>query len=386
MSEFVAIENEASAGAFEEETYELLEAAFEGWSPAKGGLLVWLAKAWSRIGATVVGQASEMSRAAFKRFGESLVAVPPIQAAPATAESTWTMVDKAGYTIPSGTQVTIEASGDQVFGFVTVGDEVVAPGADKATVLLQAIEPGEAANDLSADPVLRDSLAFVKAIELDEETSSGVDEEEEDAYLNRLVEELQTLSFSLVIGRDFETDARAVASIARAKCLTAYNIKDGKEEALAVSVVPIDSDGEASSAPIKEALEARQKAKLLSGINYYVGSPTYTSIKGKVVFEVEEGFDSATVKAAIESFWAEAFSPARWGLPTTGDSGSSGWVNRTKAYRLKAIGEIERLGGVARVVTFEWAKGAGALGTSEELTLEGVAPLTKAGSVAVSSA
>lgn len=385
MNEFVTIENEASAAAFEEETYELFEAAFEEWSPAKGGLLVWLTKAWSRIGASLVEQASEMSKAAFKRFGESIVSVPPIQAAPATAESTWTMVDKAGYTIPAGTQVSIEASGELALGFITIGDVEVAPGADKATVLLQAIEPGEEGNGLTEDPLLIDSLAFVSAIELTGETSDGVDEEDEDAYLNRLVEELQTLSFSLVVGRDFEIDARAVASIARAKCIEAYNADAGKEEALAVSVFPIDSAGEASSAPVKSTLKERQTDKLLSGINYYIGTPAYTSIKGEVQIEVEEGFDPATTKAAVEAFWAENFSPAKWGLPTSGDSGS-GWVNRTKAYRLKVIGQIERIGGVGRVVTFKWAKNAEGLGTEEELTLEGVAPLTKAGALTVSTA
>lgn len=384
MSEFVAIEGEVSGGDFEDESFELLEAAFEGWSPAAGGLLVWLVKAWSRVGSQLVDQASEMSKAAFKRFGESIVSVPPIQAAPATVESTWTMVDKAGYTIPAGTQVSIEASGESALGFITVGDVEVAPGANKATVLLQAVEAGEEGNGLTADPELIDSLAFVEAIELTGTTSGGVDEEEEDTYLNRLVEELQTLSLALVIGRDFEIDARAVASIARAKCIEAYNSEAGKEEALAVSVYPIDSSGEASSAPVKAELKTRQTGKLLSGIDYYIGTPNYTSIKGEVQVEVEAGFDPETVKAAVEAFWAQNFSPANWGIPTSGDSGS-GWVNRTKAYRLKVIGQIERIGGVARVVTFKWAKNAEGLGTAEELTLEGVAPLTKAGTLSVST-
>lgn len=385
MSIFVEIEGEANAGTFEQETYELLEARFEGWKPAEGDPLVWLVKAWSRIGDSFVEQASSMSRAAFKRFGESIVSVPPIQAAPASVSSTWTMTDKAGYTIPAGTQVLIAASGDSFVGFVTVGDVVVAPEAEKATVVLRAVEPGTAGNGLSADPQLSDSLAFVASIELAGVTSAGVDEEDEDTYLNRLVEELQTLSLSLIKGRDFEIDARAIAGIARAKCIEAYNIAEGKAEALAVSVVPIDAAGEASMALVKEALEERQTDKLLSGINYYVGSPSYTSIKGKVEIEVEAGFDPPTVKAAVEAFWAERFSPAKWGLPTRGDSGS-GWENQPKVYRLKTIGEIERIGGVGRVITFKHAKNAEALGSAEELALEGAVPLTKAGVVEVSSA
>jgi hypothetical protein len=384
VSTFVAIEAEANVGTAEAEMFEAFEAAFAGWQPVEGAPLTWLVKAWARVGNQLVDQASAMSKAAFKRFGESIVSVPPIQAAPATAESTWTMIDKAGYTIPAGTQVGIEASGDSVVGFTTVGAVTVAPGAENATVLLQSVEAGVAANGLTADPLLIDSLSFVQAIELVGETADGVDEEEEDAYLNRLVEELQTLSLSLILSRDFEIDARAIAAIARAKCIEAYNIKEGKAEAGAVSVIPIDSAGEGSSAPTKEALEVRQKAKLLSGINYYVGAPAYTTFKGEVQIEVEAGFDPATVRAAVSAFWAENFSPAKWGLPTQGDSGS-GWINRTKAYRFKVIGQIERLGGVARVSTFKWAKNAEGLGTAEEITLEGVAPLTQAGAITVTS-
>jgi hypothetical protein len=385
VSVFQEIEAEASAAAFEQETYELFESRFEGWSPAEGDVLVWLAKAWSRIGATVVDQARTMSRAAFKRFGESVVTVPPVHASPAVATSVWTMIDTAGYTIPAGTQVVIEAAGDQVVGFITVGEVVVAPGADKATVLLQAVEPGEAGNGLTADPILSDSLAFVSKIELEGATADGVDEEDEDVYLGRLVETLQTRSLSLIKGRDLEVDARGVPAIARAKCIEAWNADEGKEEALAVSVYPIDEDGESSSTPTKEELETRQTDKLLNGINYYVGTPSYTTIKGKVEIEVEPGFDKAAVVAAVEAWWPEKFSPARWGLPTQGDPGASGWENHTKVYRLKSIGEIERIGGVARVVTFKHAKNEEALGTAEELTLTGVAPLTKAGAFEVSA-
>lgn len=381
---FVAIESEVNAGTLEQEVIESLESAFEGWSPAEGDLLVWLNRAWSRIGATLVEQAAEMSEAAFKRFGEAIIGIPPIQAAPATAQSVWTMADTAGYTIPAGTQVTIDATGNTAVGFVTVGETVIAPGSEKAAILLQAVEPGAAGNSLEAEPRLLDALAFVESIELEEATSGGVDEETEEAYLSRLVEELQILSLSLTVGQDFEIDARAVAGIERAKCIEAYNADEDEEEALAVSVYPIDADGEPASETAVEALEERQRAKLLTGINYYVGTPDYTSIKGEVKVEVEPGFDPDTVKAAVEEFWEANFAPSEWGKPRQGEG--PGWVNRTKAYRLKVVGQIEAISGVARVVTFKWAKGEDGLGTDEELALEGAAPLTKAGEVEVIAA
>src|SRR6478609_7390728 len=143
---FVAIEANSSASGIEQETYEALEARFAGWEPAEGNLEVWLIKAFSRIGASIFDMATLMSKEAFKTFGERVVNVPPILAAPAFASSTWTLVDDAGYTIPAGTQVEIEAAGDRHVGFATTEDIVVAPGITSATVPLGALEAGVVGN------------------------------------------------------------------------------------------------------------------------------------------------------------------------------------------------------------------------------------------------
>jgi hypothetical protein len=385
LSVFVTTNEEVNASVLEQEVNEAVEAALEGWESAEGDLLAWANKAFSRIGASVFDQAATMERGAFKRFGEAIVSVPPVQAAPATAESTWTMVDNAGYTIPAGTQVTIKAAGDEAVGFVTVGDVVVAPGSTTATVLLQAVEAGGGGNGLTADPELSDALAFVKGIVIVGTTANGVDEEEEDAYLYRLVETLRLLSLSLIVGRDFEIDARAVAGIARAKCIEAYNAEAAAEEALHVSVYPIDEDGLALSAPVKTALKERQEAKVPSGVKVHVADPTYTQVDATATIVVQPGFDPVTVIAAVEARLAEYFSPATWGLPTQGDSGS-GWENRTSVYRFELISEIDRVGGVERVASLKLAKHGESLTTAEELKLAGVAPLTKAGTFAITEA
>lgn len=385
MSVFETTNEEVSAATLEQETTELIEAALEDWKPAKGDQLTWAIKAFARLNAGVFGQAATMERGAFKRYGETIVTEPPVQAAAASVESTWTLVDDAGYTIPAGTQVTVAAAGDLVVGFFTVGDVVVAPEATVATVLLQAIEPGVGGNGLSADPELSDSLAFVASIGLDGVTDGGVDEEDEDTYLNRLVEEIQTRSSSLILPRDFEIDARSVPVVDRALCIRNYNAETEEEGvALCQTIVPITSAGLSPAEPIREALLARQVAKLITDVEHFVGIPDYTKINGKTEVEVETGFDPATVLAALEARWEEIFDPAKWGLPRQGDSGS-GWENRKKVYRLKVIGELERVGGVARVVTYKHAKDPDALGTSEELTLAGVAPLTKPGTLEVSA-
>jgi hypothetical protein len=358
-SEFVAIEGEADATSLEQEVYEAIEAAFGDWTPAEGNLEVWLTKAFSRIGATIFDQASILSAAAFKRFGEAIAGVPPIQAAPATALTQWTMVDTAGYTIPAGTQVAIAATGDQSVGFKTAEDATIAPGGETTTIFIEAVEPGEEGNGLEGTPSLIDALAFVKSITVLAPTSGGVDEEDEDAYLNRLVETLQLLSLSLIIARDFEIDARAVAGIDRAKAIEAYNAAESKEEALAVSVFPVDADGAKLSAGVKEILQERQQAKVPSGVDVHVADPSYTPIIVVAKVSVDTGFDPATVTAAGESVLSAYLSPAEWGKPQSGDLSGSGWTNQTTLYYNELISELDRAAGVGRVITLLVGGGTG---------------------------
>ena len=370
MSDFVPILGEASASDYEQGVNEALEAQFEGIEFAEGDPFTWLKKAFARIGASVFDMAALMSKKAFKQFGETVVAVPPIQAAPATGLSTWTMVDNAGYTVPAGTQVAIEATGDLQLGFITVGDTVVAPGSTTVAITLQAVEAGESGNELSADPTLIDALAFVSSITLEGVTANGVDAEEEDAYLGRLVEALQLLSLALILPRDFEIDARAVAGVARAKCIRNYKPADkSTNNPLMQTVFPVDESGLPLSAPVKAELLARQQAKLLTDVVHWVEDPEYTTVDVAVTFAVRSGFDPATVVAAVQPRLAEYLSPANWGLPVFGDtSNSAGWENQTKVYRFELVSEVDRVGGVERVVTLLLGGGTGKAFTSTAST------------------
>jgi hypothetical protein len=338
-------------------------------------------KAFARISSTVREQAAETSAAAFKRFGETIANVPPILAAPASVTSTWTMVDTAGYTIPAGTQVAILKSGDESLGFEVVEAVTVAPGSSVTTagqVVLRAVEPGEAGNGLTAVPVLIDALAFVQSIALVGATSGGVDEEEEDAYLSRLTEELQLLSLSLIVQRDFEIDARSVAGIARALAIPGYKVSTSEEgKALFVGVFVVDANGAKLSAEAKTALQVRQQAKVPSGVTVEIGDPTYQGIIVEAKAVAKTGFTTASVKAAIEARLNEYLSPKTWGVSTLGDaSSSSSWVNAKTVYRNELISVVDQVAGVERVVTLKLAKFGSGL-EEKDVAISGAAPLTE---------
>jgi hypothetical protein len=379
------IDNDPST--LEQGVIEEIEAAFEEWEPAAGNLDSWLIKAFARIASTVRDQAAVTSAALFKKFGETIVSVPPILAAPATATSTWVLVDNSGYTIPAGTEVSIAGSGDESFAFRVVADVTVEPGkteTEEGEVVLEAIEPGEAANGLTAAPDPISAISFVESVALVGATSGGVDEEDEDAYLERLTEALQLLSLSLIVQRDFEIDARAIAGIARALCIPGYNAEKAKEEPLAVTVIPVDENGAKLSAPVKEELQERQEAKVPSGVLNFVADPTYTKIDVETKVTALPGFDPEAVKAAVEARLAEYLNPANWGLPTFGDTSSTGWVNQTTVYLNELISEVDRVQGVGRVVSLKLAKGGGSK-EAKDVALEGIAPLTEAGTLTVTA-
>ena len=298
------------------------------------------------------------------------------------------MIDEDGHEIPAGTQVAIPVDGDTSLPFRTVEVAVVPPESDTVSIQLEAIEPGEQGNGLTADASLVTGLGFVVSpgIELEGATANGVDEEEEDAYLDRLVDAIQLRSSALIKGRDFAIDARAVPGISRAHCIEAFNITagaEGEEEAGAVSVVPLDEAGADLSEGIEDDLQERQEEKVLSGIKVYVGKATRTKVQAKTKIEVKVGFDKPTVVAAVEARYDEYLDPAKWATPEAGDpSGAGGLELRDTVYRFELLSEIDRVGGVDRVVTLELSKEGSGLGTSD-VALAGAVPLTEPGAFTV---
>ncbi len=365
-----------------------IRARFEDWDPTRAGLAKWIMETGARTHSTTREQFASVAKAVFKKFGETIAEVPPTLPAPATATSTWTLIDTEGHTIEAGTLVSVAIDGDNVRIFEVLSDVVVAPGSavtKAGEVLLQDTESGAEGNKLTAAPQPYSSVAFVDSIALVGETSGGVDAEDEDEYVVRLREELQLRSLSLILSRDFEIDATAIPGIERALCIPGYDNEAKKENVpLCFTVVPIDDAGIESSAGVQKELAERQEAKLISGVNYFVGKPTYTEVDAEVAAKVAAGFDPETVKAAIAARLAALLSAANAGRPSAGDaSNSTGWEPISHIYVNEVISELDKVAGVDRVVSVKLAKHLAAL-KAEDVELAGVAALPKAGTLTVS--
>ena len=100
-------------------------------------MAIWLLETVARMHAETRYLFTLVSDSIFRYFGENLVNIPPIEGAYATALTTWTMLDDAGYTISAGTHVAYRLAGDKL----AIGGGVVGAQAAKVLNLGQPVKP-----------------------------------------------------------------------------------------------------------------------------------------------------------------------------------------------------------------------------------------------------
>lgn len=380
---YITIPITVNPSALVEEANAEMETLVEGWEPSPGNIetFIFLAVAY-RLIQPLAELAADVPDEIFYAYGQKVVNVQPHLATYATAGSTWTVKDTAGYTIPAGTQVEVLVSGDESVGFVVVFDVVILPGASKTAageVLLEAIEPGTAANELEGELVLIDALGFVTELELAEATGGGEDAEESSDYLDRLAEAMEALAPRPIIATDVAILARQLPGIQRALVLDNYNdlTAEGELEKT-TSVYPVDADGLPVTAGVKEDLDDTLQAKREINYVFVVADPDYTEFLVKCNAVAEAGQDTATIKARLEAAIAEFLDPARWGAApeqTAGDPPRT-WVD-TKTLRFQdLVTVVNNVQGLSHYTLLEVKKEGGAYGTSD-VTLNGVACLPK---------
>lgn len=390
---YIDIPIEVEPEALIADVYAEMADRFPGWTANEGSVEVWLVRAIVyRLVVPLAELSADVPAEIFQRFGETIHNVPAIAAAPATAESTWTMIDTAGYTIPADTEVMIAGADGTLYGF-RVRDEVqVLAGAsvtDPGEVILEAVEDGDDANGLTADPTLVDALAYIAedGIALVGASSGGVDAEDPLDYLNRLRDTLQTLSPRPVVPRDVEILARSVAGVTRASAIDGYNpIDDTSNNEKMVTVAVVDANGAALSAPVKDEVEALLTDRRELNFIFHVIDPTYSTIKVNFQVVIFDGFDQATVEADVIAALTAYLSPANWGKPPYGPdtADASTWLPQTVVRRQDLSFVVGGVQGVDYWTTLKLAKGADALGTAD-VTLDGPAPLPQPGVIQVGS-
>jgi hypothetical protein len=300
------------------------------------------------------------------------------------------MVDNTGYVIPDGTQVTIPDPQGNMVSFVTVGDVQVSAGAtvtDTGGVVLIAVVPGSDSSNVgtaAGEIQLVDILPFVDHVVQETVSIGGVDAELDDDYLNRLSQELTTISPRPIIPTDFSILARSVEGVQRATTIDGYNTADSTTgNQRMVTVVSLDESGVAVSGTIKTAVQAYLES--LREINFVVNvtDPTSTAVDVTTNVLIVKGFSSNDVQFRVQEAIDDFLSPAMWGVDPSDDPNDPvSWNNTTKVTYLSLASAIQAVSGVALVLSLTIGLSGGGQ-TAADHTLTGVAPIPHPGTIIV---
>lgn len=376
--QFVTVEVDADAEVLKQDVILAIQDRWPQWLPYPGNLETAIIDGSSRLGADLAGLAGDVTTAIFREFGRTVAGIPPIDASPATVSTTWTAIDDAGYTIREGMQVTIAATGDESYGFTVVSEVVIPPG-DEATasgaVELQAIRPGAAANDLSADPQPVDALDWLLSIESVGDSSGGADAETDIEFLTRLRDELRLMTPRPILPVDFGVLANRRASVFRSLVLDGFDPSDDStDNERMVTIFPVDVNGDALSGGEKTSLQDEMEAKREQNFVVNIADPDYVAIDVSVVGVCLPSADPGEVDAAVTAALTAYLSPGNWGRSVFDNP--TGW-RQEKTVRYLEVAEV-----VNRVAGFDYITSLTVEGGTTNYALTGAAPLTTPGTIA----
>jgi hypothetical protein len=387
MPEYIEFPLDTNPEVLAEDAFDYIQAKFPGWVPNDGNLDTIMIEVGARLSAEARDVASLVPVEIFRYFG-GLVGIDPTEAVSASAETTWTMIDNAGYTIPGGTQVGIRIAGDVLAPFITIVDTVIPSGSTVANnVLITAVEPGGEFSSIgvaAGEVELIDTLDFVLTITQEAPTAGGIDEEDEEDYLDRLRERLQLLAPRPILARDFAIMAEDISGVDRAIAIDGYNPADTTENnERMVAVAAVDEDGEAVSGPIKSEIDAYLQAHREINFIVNVFDPTYSDVDVTFAAVALPGFDPAVVEVSAEAAVTEYLSPKNWGLVTSGfgDSPESqNWINQKILRYLELAQVINQVQGINYITSLTFRVPPAAF-ASTDVTLTGAVPLPRPGTI-----
>lgn len=340
-----------------------------GWEPRDGNVEVWLIQTLARLVAEARTVAAQVPVAIFRYFGTALLDLPPVAASTGTLDTTWTVVDGQGYTIPAGTAVAVARTGDDLVAFETVDAHAIPPGQTTITsVPVAAREPGADTNGLGPGPmVLVDALAYVDAVVATSVSTGGVDAEPDEVYLDRLADRLELLAPRPILPGDFATMARQVPGVARAVAIDLYDPDTGTyDNERTVTVAAVDGAGQPIGSVIKDDLATLLEAAREANFVVHVIDPIYVPIVVTFTAVAFREADPDEVTAAAQQAVRDLLDPGRWG---TTPRDTARWERHTVVRYLEVAAALDRVDGLDYITALT------VNGGTVDVPLTGPAPL-----------
>lgn len=388
MTTYIRFPLETNPATLAQEVFDYITTNAPLWIPQEGNLDVWIIRAVAQLASENRDIASDVQDDIFRFFGATIMGISPAEAVPARGFTTWTLIDTLGHTIRAGTNVVIRNSFGDPIPF-TVETEVIVPPGNSVTgageVVIVAVDSGLDSNDLGGvgEPIeLIDVIDWVDTAVLTAATAGGVDEEDDSAYLNRLVGRIRRLSLRPVLPEDFSALAvDADPTVTRAITIDGYNPGDDTyNNERMVTVAALESDGTGVSGGVKTIVDNFLQANREVNFVVNVIDPSYTTINVTTTVVADPGTVSADVQAAVEAAINNYLSPANWGSDpsTTEGLGTPGtWIETPVLYYNELLKEISNAPGVARLTALS------VNGGTANINLTTPAALTNIGTVSV---
>ena len=405
MAEYVDLELVGDADALANIGITYMEQAINGWTARPASVVTVLLEGNAQIASEVIDQASPVAPAVYSTIGETIYGIPRRPATSAVATATFTFAtDTPPVMVDAQTQLMVPNPSGEAQVFLTQDDIVAPEGGGQVQVGVIAQEPGAAANGSFGEADLVTDIDGVDTVTVTS-AQGGADEEDIDAYLDRLTSLLTLLSPRPILPGDHATLASQVPGVGRAVAIDLYmpaasedpvgdtdapeyNPAGGTNIPRCTTVAVTAANGaEADTALRQQVYEALDSQREVNFLNYVIAA-TYTMVDVQATVVCFPGFLPADVAQAAEDMMRTWLDPSMWGLmPGAGET--TDWAMDTKARIYEAVDFLNRAGGVFYVESVQlrgYPEGStpGAWQTTD-VDLPGAAPLPMPGEITVTA-
>lgn len=389
MPDYISFPIESNPDTLQQDAYDFIQSKFPSWEPSEGNFEAFLIAAVSQMVSDLMELATDVPTSIFRYFGAYVIGVPPVGETAAAVDSTWTMVDNAGYTITAGTLVAIPDDNGELHAFEVLNDVTINPSSTATAagaVALQSVETGAVVSGLGGIGVnvpLLDPLAYVSSVVLTGVTTGGKDAETDEDYLNRLSEYLTLLAPRPILPADFALMAKSIAGVHRAAALDGFNGSTYNNEKT-VAIAAVDEAGEAVPSGTKTAIGTYLESLREDNFVVYMMDPTYTTVDVQATVVKLAGTDETEVDNAVTDAITAYLSPANWGTGGEGASDTRGWSPSKDVRYLELATLINNVSGVDYITSLgtRVPGGSGSYTTTDK-TLSGDITLPRAGAIDV---
>ena len=372
----------------QQDAFDYLLVKWPNWEPNESNFEAWLIAALARMVAEARDVASDVPDTIFRALGASLLGLPAVAATAATVPATFVLGDTDGHTIPEGLLVAIYDADEEPVAFEVTADVIVPNGSSTTAaggVTLQAVNPGLDTTGLGGNGVTAEQIdvyQWISSITLTDQTLGGLDEEDQDDYMDRLSARLTLMTPRPILPKDFELLAKDIAVTngytIRVLAIDGYNpvaVTTGNEKTIALILIE-DTTGVDVPAGLKTILVTELEALREVNFEVYTDDPDRTDVDVTYTAKCYSDADPVEVKATADGAVADYLSPANWGQPLNAQERK--WVFQDKVRMGELYAVLNAVEGLDYVETLTIGLSGGAQ-TAADHTLTGNAPIAEPG-------